>query len=305
MEVAFGQEAYGTQFDGFMRHYLTLKTGEIPNVRAVYEAFKRHAQVWMESRGGVAQLLAEIHRYAGYYCAMALDKEPDKDLAQAFRDLRDLKVNVAYPFLLELYDDHAQARLSRDDFVCALRLVESYVFRRAVCDIPTNSLNKTFMTFGRSIRKDRYRESIQAYLLTLPSYSYRCFPGDEEFKRELSRRDLYNFPRRSYWLRRLENHGRKERVPVDEYTIEHILPQNPNLNTQWQEERGHRPGHPRPADPRHHQAVRSGRRHGRARGSFGGSSPVHRIRQEDHHLDGPEVPLHPYRPNPEPVFTPN
>ena len=236
MEVAFGQEAYGTQFDGFMRHYLTLKTGEIPNVRAVYEAFKRHAQVWMESRGGVAQLLAEIHRYTGYYCAMALDKEPDKDLAQAFRDLRELKVNVAYPFLLELYDDYAQARLSRDDFVYALRLVESYVFRRAVCDIPTNSLNKTFMTFGRSILKDRYRESIQAHFLTL--LSYRRFPGDEEFKRELSRRDLYNFPRRSYWLRRLENHGRKERVPVDEYTIEHILPQNPNLNTQWQEELG-------------------------------------------------------------------
>ena len=31
-------------------------------------------------------------------------------------------------------------------------------------------------------------------------------------------RDLYNFPRRSYWLRRIENHDRKERVPVDEYT---------------------------------------------------------------------------------------
>ena len=40
MEVGFGQEAYGTHFDGFMRHYLTVKTGEIPNVREVYEAFK-------------------------------------------------------------------------------------------------------------------------------------------------------------------------------------------------------------------------------------------------------------------------
>ncbi len=44
MEVAFGQEAYGTHFDGFMRHYLTFKTGDIPNVRAVYEAFKGHAR---------------------------------------------------------------------------------------------------------------------------------------------------------------------------------------------------------------------------------------------------------------------
>ena len=39
MEMDFGQEAYGTHFDGFMRHYLTVKTGNIPNVREVYEAF--------------------------------------------------------------------------------------------------------------------------------------------------------------------------------------------------------------------------------------------------------------------------
>jgi predicted transport protein len=67
--------------------------------------------------------------------------------------------------------------------------------------------------------------------MTLPSY--RRFPDDEEFKRELKVRDLYNFPRRSYWLRRMENFGRKERVPVAEYTIEHILPQNRELSVEW------------------------------------------------------------------------
>ena len=118
----------------------------------------------------------------------------------------------------------------------AVRLVEAYVFRRAVCAIPTNSLNKTFATFRRSLKKDRYLESIQAHFLLLPSY--RRFPNDEEFKREFAARDLYNFPRRSYWLRRLENYGRKERVPVDEYTIEHIMPQNENLSRQWREDLG-------------------------------------------------------------------
>ena len=145
-------------------------------------------------------------------------------------------MDVAFPFLLELYDDYAQGQLSKKEFVRAVRLVEAYVFRRAVCAIPTNSLNKTFATFGRVLRKDRYIESIQAHLLTLSSY--RRFPSDEEFKRELSVRDLYNFPRRSYWLRRLENHDRKERVPVDEYTIEHILPQNENLSATWREALG-------------------------------------------------------------------
>ena len=237
MEVAFGQEAYGTHFDSFMRHYLTLKTGgAIPNVRAVYEAFKGHARLPEVKTADVDALVADIHVYAGYYCAMALDKEPDKDLGAAFQDLRALKVDVAFPFLLELYEDHTQGRIPTEDFVRAVRLVEAYVFRRAVCAIPTNSLNKTFATFGRVLQKDRYIESIQAHLLTLSSY--RRFPGDEEFKREISVRDLYNFPRRSYWLRRLENHGRKERVPVDEYTIEHILPQNENLSATWREALG-------------------------------------------------------------------
>ena len=236
MEVGFGQEGYGSHFDSFMRHYLTLKTGEIPNVRAVYEAFKSHARTPDIAAAGVDALVAGIHAFAGYYCAMALGKEADKKLAEAFRDLRELKVDVAYPFLLELYDDFANGRLESTDFEAAVRLVEAYVFRRAVCAIPTNSLNKTFATFGRTLQKDRYLESVQAHLLTLPSY--RRFPGDEEFKREFVVRDLYNFPRRSYWLRRLENDGRKERVPVDEYTIEHILPQNENLSAKWRDELG-------------------------------------------------------------------
>ena len=236
MEVGFGQEGYGSHFDSFMRHYLTLKTGEIPNVRAVYEAFKSHARTPDIAAAGVDALVAGIHAFAGYYCAMALGKEADKKLAEAFRDLRELKVDVAYPFLLELYDDFANGRLESTDFEAAVRLVEAYVFRRAVCAIPTNSLNKTFATFGRALQKDRYLESVQAHLLTLPSY--RRFPGDEEFKREFVVRDLYNFPRRSYWLRRLENDGRKERVPVDEYTIEHILPQNENLSAKWRDELG-------------------------------------------------------------------
>ena len=236
MEVGFGQEGYGSHFDSFMRDYLTLKTGEISNVRAVYEAFKYQARTPDIAAAGVDALVADIHAFAGYYCAMALGKEADKKLAEAFRDLRELKVDVAYPFLLELYDDFANGRLDSTDFEAAVRLVEAYVFRRAVCAIPTNSLNKTFATFGRALQKHRYLESVQAHLLTLPSY--RRFPGYEEFKREFIVRDLYNFPRRSYWLRRLENDGRKERVPVDEYTIEHILPQNENLSAKWRDELG-------------------------------------------------------------------
>lgn len=236
MEVTFGQEGYGVYFDSFMRHYLTVKTGEIPRIDDVYEAFKAFTRTDDINQKGVDALVADIHAYAKYFCAMALNQETDKALSLAFKDLRELKVDVAFPFLLELYHDYAKNMLSHSDFEQAIRLVESYVFRRAVCAIPTNSMNKTFATFGRNLKKDRYLESIKAHFLTLPSY--RRFPSDDEFKREIQQRDLYNFRSRSYWLRRIENFGRKERVIVDEYSIEHILPQNQNLSNSWKKALG-------------------------------------------------------------------
>lgn len=236
MELAFGQEGYGMHFDSFMRHYLTLKTGEIPNVRAVYDAFKEYSRRPAIAQGGVDSIVSDIHTFANYYCAIALDKETDVEMSNAFQDIRELKVDVAYPFLLELYSDYAAGELARSDLIKAVRMIESYVFRRAICAIPTNSLNKTFANLGRSINKRSYAESLAAQLLLMPSY--RRFPGDEEFKRDLKNRDLYKFPRRSYWLRRLENHERKEPVPVDAYTIEHIMPQNTNLSTSWKTDLG-------------------------------------------------------------------
>jgi uncharacterized protein with ParB-like and HNH nuclease domain/predicted transport protein len=235
MELDFGQEAYGTHFDAFMRHYLTVKTGEIPNISAVYDAFKQHARTSRadaaDDKSHIEGLVREMRDYARHFCAMALGSESDADLKLAFQDLRELKVDVAYPFLLELYHDYKASTLSKADLLASVRLIEAYVFRRAICAIPTNSMNKTFATFTKALKKDRYFESVQAQFLGLPSY--RRFPSDEEFRRDLQTRDLYNFRSRSYWLRRLENYGRRERVQVDEYTIEHILPQNENLSPEW------------------------------------------------------------------------
>ena len=231
MEVDFGQEAYNTHFDSFMRHYLTVKTGEIPRIDDVYEAFKIHARAPQIAKAGVEALVRDIRDFGRYYCRMALKAEADADLKQAFDDLRELKVDVAYPFLMELYHDYVGGLLSKEELLEIVRLAEAYVFRRAICAIPTNSLNKTFSTFSKALKKDRYLESIKAHFLLLPSY--RRFPGDDEFIREMQTRDLYNFRSRSYWLRRFENFGRKERVPVNEYTIEHIMPQSENLSADW------------------------------------------------------------------------
>ena len=240
MELDFGQTDYATHFDGFMRHYLTVRTGEISKMGEVYDTFKKFAKFDKVDEEGIESLVSDLHAYAGYYCAMELGHEKDPELKRAFHDLLELKVGVAYPLLLEMYHDYKKQILSGDEFLKAVRTIESYVFRRAVCAIPTNSMNKTFANMSKSLEKDRYLESLEAAFLRLPSY--RRFPNDDEFKRELKIKDLFNFRSCRYWLRRLENHGRKERVPVHEYTTEHILPQFDNdpkkITKVWRKELG-------------------------------------------------------------------
>jgi uncharacterized protein with ParB-like and HNH nuclease domain/predicted transport protein len=240
MEQAFGQEAYsGNEFSAFMRDFLTLKTAEVPRLDLVYEVFKQYERQPAVADAGIEALLSDLHTTAIRYCRVALGKEPDPQLRDAFHDLRELKVNVVTPLLLELYGDHEACLLSRDELLEALRLLEAYVFRRAVCAIPSNSQQKTFATFGRALRREpgHYLPSFKAHLLDLPSY--RRFPSDEEFRRDLQVRNLYKFNKScSYWLRRLENHQRKEPIAVADYTIEHILPQNPDLSPAWREALG-------------------------------------------------------------------
>lgn len=235
MEVLFGQAHYVTHFDRFMRDYLTIKTRTIPRIDKIYKIFKDFRE---EEQGaiGIDAVVADIHRYAKLYVRLAFTNESDPQLREALVDINDIEVNVAYPFLLEAYDDYNQGLLVKEDFLSFIRLVESYVFRRAICEIPPNSMNKTFATLLRGIDKMRYRQSVEARFMALSSY--KRFPSDEEFRQALLVKDVYHFQRRNYLFRKLENYGRRERVKVEGFTIEHIMPQNPQLSAEWQQELG-------------------------------------------------------------------
>jgi len=232
MEKSFGYAKYSALFDRFMRDYLTIKTGKIPNIKDVYSVFKLYAQKFKDIR----ELVADIYKYSKYFVNIALEKEQDNEIKAIFSDINTLKVDVSYPFLLQVYEDYKQERITKEEFMQILRYVESYVFRRAICGIPTNSLNKTFANLYKEIKPENYLESFEAALLLKDSY--RRFPRDEEFKEQLVIKDVYNFRSRNYLLRKLENHNRKELVNVESYTIEHIMPQNENLSDEWKQELG-------------------------------------------------------------------
>lgn len=232
MEELFrGQEP--TTFDRFVRDYLTAMTAQIPRIDRVYEAFKKYADLSSLTR---LNLVDDLFRHARLWCRIALGREPNPAIAAVLNDINQLKVDVSYPFLMTLLADFEARRMTEDELITLLRLVETYVFRRAVCAIPTNTLNRTFATLPGEINEERYFESaVAAFLL---KESYFRMPSDEEFRTQLSGRDIYNFHPRNYLLGKLENFDRNEVASVTEYTIEHVMPQNPDLSPEWQEELG-------------------------------------------------------------------
>lgn len=237
MEQSFGQIGYTEQFDKFIRYYLTIKskTGAIPNIRDVYNSFKNYVQ--KHSEISIEEIIKDIYRYSKYFVNIAFEKECDHDLKKIIASINQLKVDVAYPFLLEIYNDYIHDLLNQEDLLAIFKLVESYVFRRAICGILTNSMNKTFASLTRNIDKSNYLESIKITFAKMTSY--KRFPDDAEFCREIVVKDIYNFRNCKYLLGKLENYTRtKELVDIENYTIEHIIPQNLKLSIEWQQDLG-------------------------------------------------------------------
>lgn len=235
MEKRFGHAEYSSYFDRFMRDYLTTRLGRIPNINEVHKEFKILSQ--MEGSEEIEVLVDDIAKYSEYFVKMTLGKENDKKLYSSFENLNQLKIDVAYPFLLQVYKDWKERKISQDEFIEIIETIESYVFRRSICGIPTPSLSKTFANLYKEVDHNHYLESFFAALLLKDSY--RRFPTDDEFSRELAFKDVYNFRNKNYLLSKIENsrHG-KEKVEISNLSIEHIMPQNEDLSKAWKDELG-------------------------------------------------------------------
>ncbi|GAA8804982.1 hypothetical protein BTM151_06980 [Helicobacter pylori] len=218
-------------FDRFVRHYLTIKTREIPNINKVYVALKDYRQ---KEGIGIEDLLKDLQKYCGYFCQIVFKKEDDKDLNKALGFLVDLEKDVIYPLLLELYSDYSDGVLSQKDFISIIYLIESYLVRREVCGLGTNSLNKIFPFVTKKINKVQYLENIKAHFLLLETT--RKFPKDSEFKDSFITKELYGSNKIEYILKRLEIFDTEEPVNTQECTIEHIMPKK--LDEKWKKDLG-------------------------------------------------------------------
>lgn len=230
IEQAFGRR-YRTEFDKFVKDFLTLqmRPGTPLKAAEIYHEFRSFFSRTVEKRG-VDGILSDLRRFGNYYTAFSLGQEKQPALKEAFARLRSL-VEVASPVVLTLYDYHDRAKtLGADEFVEAVELLESFVFRRSVCDMQTRNLGQIFASLAYRITESQPLLSLKVALYR--QGKKRRFPTNAEFREALETRDVYDMRTCFYLLDRLENFS-KERIDTSHFSIEHVMPQNEDLRPEW------------------------------------------------------------------------
>lgn len=226
--------------DNFIRDYLTYKERNIPNKDKIYEFFKNFVKKNYSDK--IEDLLKELLTFSEYYHLIVFSKHKDPEINILLDRINNLEISVSYPFLLEVFDDYANNIITKEGIIEILSIIESFAFRRLITDLPTNALNKIFMTLGKEIKKvqdyETYYLDILKYILSHKKGSQK-FPIDEEFSERLISRDIYHLRSKNvlHLLERLENFENAEKVKVEELirdkvlNIEHIMPQT--LTKNW------------------------------------------------------------------------
>lgn len=228
------QEKLGGYLDGFFWRYL-MKDGSLISWDETYS----HMQELIEKGkklevSQIPDFLSELSICSSYYSRLIWPGKYEQSpvLREQLSRLNAWEVEVAYPFLLNVFDALANGKTTENEVSSMLSMIESFVIRRVVCGIPTNRLRYIFANMSSNTNVTNYAESSHEYLLK------NEWPGDTEFHNKFQTFRLYlpsRLARTRLILEALErSFGHKEAVELtDNITIEHIMPQT--LNEQWQE----------------------------------------------------------------------
>jgi predicted transport protein len=222
-------------FDAFVRDYVALRTQVSKQEKAdeIYFAFRREFGSVGSDFGKLDHFLKELLRFARYHAAFSIGTEAPVEFRASLAKLRHL-VDVPATLVMRLFQCFdAHRTLTAGEFAQALSLMESYVFRRAICGEQTRGYWLIFASLAYRISTERPLESLQVGLARLPE-TYR-FPTDEEFRRALEERDIYSKRVCFDLLDRLENEGSREPSDTSTYSIEHIMPQNEKVPIEWRQ----------------------------------------------------------------------
>lgn len=238
------EEFTGYDVSAFIRDYLSVKQNAIPQINRVYYTFK----LYIEEKGlDTEVLLTEMLKYAKFYQILRVGNTSSIALNACIYRLNRLETAVIRPFFLEVLRMNDEGYLTMDEVTQVFQISENYVFRRLICDLPTNALNKIYLLLHKEVIRydgtaNQYFEKFKYAMLS--KRERVRFPDDTEFGAAFVTKAIYqmNSKNKHYLFERLENHGTSESKAVwdhidrGDYSVEHIMPQH--LTPAWVEALG-------------------------------------------------------------------
>lgn len=235
----------------FVRDYMTAQTTRISALRDVYSKFKEFA---MNKNLGTEDLLSEMRTYSRYLYEIENASTKSSKLNVVLKRLALLEMTVCHPFELKILNDYYNSALDESELEKILVMMESYIFRRLICEVPTNALNKIFASLYDSAKRLMQKGSISfyeavCYLLTSRNGSGR-FPSDKEFMEAFAVKNIYKMrAKNKVYIFYCLNSGKNaegdtsviDKMQPDKngnvvLSIEHIMPQT--LNADWKQALG-------------------------------------------------------------------
>lgn len=227
------QKALDENLTEFIRHYL-MKDGKIIKQGDVYFSLKD-----IVSQRNALDYLKELLMFSGYYKKLIYPEcETHSEIRRLLSRLNRFEVNTAYPFLLNCYADYSENKISTEEFISILRVIENFLIRRFICNVPTHGLNKIFPSLYPNIRSKGFETVLDGLKKVLQT---RGYPKDAEFKSRMMDAKLYGAGDRAIKTKLIlesieEIYGHKEQVSFESLSIEHIMPQT--LTEYWQNHLG-------------------------------------------------------------------
>ncbi|RRF95357.1 MAG: DUF4268 domain-containing protein [Lachnospiraceae bacterium] len=241
------EECTGNDVSAFVRDYLSIKQQVTPTISNVYQSFKKYVETECIP---LSSLLDDMRKYARIYKKLMTGKSGlnSQELDDCMYRLNRLEITVTEPFFMEILRLNQDGeKLSVDDLTQIFLITENYLFRRNICDVPTNALNKIFLNLNREVI--RYDNTTNDYVhkfiyALLSKKESGRFPDDDEFSQALATKAVYQMrgKYKAYLFERFENYGTLEAKDVytlldnGTYSIEHIMPQH--LTPAWIQELG-------------------------------------------------------------------
>ncbi|MGG0480452.1 DUF262 domain-containing protein [Priestia megaterium] len=227
------QDSLGSTLTEYIRHFL-MKDGKNVGKNNIYIILKD-----LVGQQNAIEHIKELYRYSVYYNKfLNPDNETSNLLKTKLKRINRLEVTTVYPFLLNIYSAYDHGEYTKDQLAMYLDLIENFLVRRFVCDIPTHQLSKIFPPLYQQIRGYKFEQAIGEFKAILQNKGY---PKDLEFKSQLMNTNFYGRGDRAKKVRFIletieESFNHKEKISFSNVSVEHIIPQT--LTEPWKQELG-------------------------------------------------------------------